>query len=506
MAEPRVSPKAKTVSPEPLELAETLLAALDAADARGAGAGGPEAGCPEATAWSAGAQDPYEDLGPIGAGAMGSVTAVRDRRLGRVVAMKQMHDAHATSAAARRFLIEALVTGNLEHPGVPAVYERGVRAGKAYYTMRKASGRTLGDAIRALGSLRERLSLVPAIVNAAHTLGYAHERGVVHRDVKPDNVLLGDHGEATVLDWGIAKVSAHGGGEGLAARLDLTNDPHLTQQGAAMGTPAYMSPEQARGEVSRVGPASDVFALGACLYAVLTGQPPFRGATVAECVKAAREARFVPVLELSPTAPRALVRICEKAMAPSPSARYRTAKALAEDLEAAQSSAYFGERPRLEGAIAQAMMVVVALTLVGGSVALWTASSTLREQGTGGLLVLVLTAAGLTLTGLDARTRGALRLDRWAWTALTLTALMAVGGTSAALASTFHAAARPENLADAARYRAIVAGGVYESLGGLIVAASCLAFQVLARTLTARARRGERPSPSEADEAAPDRA
>lgn len=494
------SPKAATLSPEPLELAETVLAAIEDEAAHGPG---PET---EATSWTTGAGDPYEDLGPIGAGAMGNVTAVRDRRLGRVVAMKQMHDTHATPAAARRFLIEALVTGNLEHPGVPAVYERGVRAGKAYYTMRKVSGRTLGDAIRGLTTTRERLSLVPAIVNAAHTLGYAHERGVVHRDVKPDNVLLGAHGEATVLDWGIAKIAGHDDAPGLAAHLGLADDTHLTQQGAAMGTPAYMSPEQARGELSRVGPTSDVFALGACLYAVLTGHPPFHGATVAECVKAAREARFVPIIELAPMAPRTLVRICEKAMAAKPAARYPTAKALAEDLEAAQSSAYFGERPYIEISIARAVMGVVALTLVAGSIALWTNSSTLHEQGMGALLVLILTAAGLTLSGLDARTRGALRLDRWAWAALILTALMAMGGTSAALASTFHRASHPEVVADAARYRAMVAEGVYESLGGLIVAASCLAFQVLARTLTAGTRRGERPSASETDEAAPDRA
>lgn len=441
----------------------------------------------------------------LGEGGMGTVYRALDTRLSRRVALKVVRMGDAASADARaRLMREARAAASLTHPNVVGVYDVGEHDGTPFIAMELVRGRSLrtyvGDASVPLAKRIEWL------VDVARALDAAHRAGLVHRDVKPDNVLLGAHGEATVLDWGIAKIAGHDDAPGLAAHLGLADDTHLTQQGAAMGTPAYMSPEQARGELSRVGPTSDVFALGACLYAVLTGHPPFHGATVAECVKAAREARFVPIIELAPMAPRTLVRICEKAMAAKPAARYPTAKALAEDLEAAQSSAYFGERPYIEISIARAVMGVVALTLVAGSIALWTNSSTLHEQGMGALLVLILTAAGLTLSGLDARTRGALRLDRWAWAALILTALMAMGGTSAALASTFHRASHPEVVADAARYRAMVAEGVYESLGGLIVAASCLAFQVLARTLTAGTRRGERPSASETDEAAPDRA
>lgn len=205
----------------------------------------------------------YELLSLVGEGGMGRVVSARDRQFDRLVAVKELSGAGFSNEALRRFSTEAVVTGNLEHPGIAPVFERGVRDGTPYYVMRLVRGRTLMQAIASTSSLDERLALLPAVVRVAHTLGFAHERGVVHRDVKPENVILGTHGETLLLDWGIAKV------RGLTSS-DPTDGPTSvgtqTQMGTVMGTPMYMAPEQARGDTDAIDERTDVFALGAMLY------------------------------------------------------------------------------------------------------------------------------------------------------------------------------------------------------------------------------------------------
>lgn len=231
----------------------------------------------------------YEDLGLIGVGGMAEVRRVRDRRLNRVMAMKILRrDIAGDLALAARFVEEAQATAQLQHPGIVPVHEIGQLAdGRCYFTMKEVQGRTLTDAIdevhalpaHAAGatsaggwSLRRLIDVFRAVCEA---VAYAHSRGVVHRDLKPQNVMVGAFGEVLVLDWGIAMVAGRDAGID-AVRTDRSEDDALaTSLGTVAGTPAYMPPEQARGEIARLGPASDVYALGATLYQILSGRPPY---------------------------------------------------------------------------------------------------------------------------------------------------------------------------------------------------------------------------------------
>ncbi len=170
--------------------------------------------------------------------------------------------------------------------------------------MRKIAGQPLSAAIRDAKTLEQRLALVPAVIRAAHTLGFAHERGVVHRDVKPDNIVLGAHGETVILDWEIAKVRGlmdeHGPDSPLA---NVATAGEGTVAGAVLGTPSYMAPEQAQGNVDAIDPRTDVFSLGAALYETLTGRPLYREATVMLTLSAAGMTRFEPIDRLAPEVP-----------------------------------------------------------------------------------------------------------------------------------------------------------------------------------------------------------
>ncbi len=258
----------------------------------------------------------------LGRGGMGRVLRLEDTHLEREVAIKELLAQHHPSsssqgpALANLFIKEAQVLARLEHPGIVPIYELGRRPdGTPYYAMRKIRGRQLSVALEACGSLDERLSLLPHLVDVAHTAGFAHAQGIVHRDLKPANVMIGSFGETLVVDWGLAQVSGQRDGEG-----------HIA------GTPAYMSPEQVKGE--RVDARSDVWAMGVMLYELLSGSPPYDAPSVTELLNRVRTHEVPPLLKREPKVPKPLAAVVQKALQRDPSLRYENGEALALALEA----------------------------------------------------------------------------------------------------------------------------------------------------------------------------
>jgi len=257
------------------------------------------------------------DGGPLllGEGGMGRVEAVQDLHLGRTVARKVLLDDRDPARRAR-FAAEARITGQLEHPGIVPVYELGWSDdGRPYYTMRRVAGRTLAATLSEAGDLAGRLELLGHFTALAQAMAFAHSRGVVHRDLKPSNVMIGDYGETLLLDWG------------LAATLDSDSGAGA---GQVMGTPAYMSPEQALGRHHAIGPASDTWSLGVMLYELLTGQRAFTGATSAEVVAAVRIGTFTPVLTLEADCPPELAAVCRRCLSRRSEDRPTVAELVAE--------------------------------------------------------------------------------------------------------------------------------------------------------------------------------
>jgi PAS domain S-box-containing protein len=276
-------------------------------------------------------------------GGIGRIWLARDTAFGRNVALKELRPERAALATHRtRFLQEARITGQLEHPGIVPVYELALRSEdqQPFYTMRFVRGRTLSEAARAwhqtrVRTQREMLGLVPllnAFVTVCNTIGYAHSRGVIHRDLKGENVVLGDYGEVVVLDWGLAKlVNRKEEPDDPSVVVDdvSSNDLGLTVQGQAMGTPAYMAPEQAAGRLDLIDRHTDIYGLGAILYEVLTGRPPFSGADMHEVLRKVREDQPLLPREQWAEVPPALEGICMRALAKSPSDRFASAVELA---------------------------------------------------------------------------------------------------------------------------------------------------------------------------------
>ncbi len=285
-------------------------------------------------------------------GALGAIYVARDDELNRDVALKRMKDEPACDPNCRmRFVREAEITGRLEHPGIVPVYGLcQFPDGRPEYAMRFIEGESLRVAIArhheqkggsAGGAEAPALALpklVRRFLDVCNAISYAHNRGVVHRDIKPANIMLGAYGETLVVDWGLAK--SIGRPEESADDLAATLRPS-SQSGegtptiGAVGTPSYMSPEQASGANERVSFASDIYGLGATLYCLLTGKAPFQGESdgVRDVLLRVRSGGFQKPRELNPAVPRALEAVCLKAMALEPDRRYKTAKALAEDIE-----------------------------------------------------------------------------------------------------------------------------------------------------------------------------
>jgi PAS domain S-box-containing protein len=284
-------------------------------------------------------------------GGIGRVWLARDVEFGRNVALKELRPERADHATHRaRFLQEAHITGQLEHPGIVPVYELILQPQnqQPFYTMRFVKGRTLSEAARqyhrsrtlAPGGLFDFVSLLSAFVTVCHTIAYAHSRGVIHRDLKGENIVLGDFGEVVVLDWGLAKLIDRSDGEADHTRIGIedTTNSDLTVYGQTIGTPAYMAPEQAEGLLSEIGCHTDIYGLGAILYEILTGRAPFSGSNTFDVLRKVREDPPVRPHEFWKEVPLGVEDICMRALAKRPNDRFASATELAKAVESWQET------------------------------------------------------------------------------------------------------------------------------------------------------------------------
>jgi serine/threonine-protein kinase len=261
----------------------------------------------------------YKILGQLGRGGMGVVYKARQRGLNRFVALKMvLAGAHADSDQLARFQIEAEAVARLQHPNIVQIHEVGEHDGMPFFSLEFVDG---GPLDRKLGGKpqppREAAQLCATLARAMH---FAHAQGIIHRDLKPANVLLTADGIPKITDFGLAK------------RLETEEDSSQTRTGTVIGTPSYMAPEQARGDVRELGPHSDLYSLGAMLYEFITGKPPFRGRTSMDIVVKVTREEVVPPSRLQPDVPRDLETICIKCLQKEPAKRYTNCYELAEDL------------------------------------------------------------------------------------------------------------------------------------------------------------------------------
>lgn len=272
----------------------------------------------------------YEVTEILGQGGMGIVYKARHLALNRPVALKMIRTGqNADPGELVRFKSEAQAAARLQHPSIVQVFEVGEHAGLPFFALELVDGGSLAARLaQRLPSPTEAAGLVETLAQAMH---FAHCRNVVHRDLKPANVLLTAEGLPKVTDFGLAR--------------QLDADSSQTRTGVVMGTPSYMAPEQASGQTHAAGPAADVYALGAILYVMLTGQPPFKGATSLETLDQVRGKDPVPPSRLQPRLPRDLETICLKCLAKEPERRYASAQELAEDLRRFQNGEPIRARP-----------------------------------------------------------------------------------------------------------------------------------------------------------------
>jgi WD40 repeat protein/tRNA A-37 threonylcarbamoyl transferase component Bud32 len=269
--------------------------------------------------------DGYEILGELGRGGMGTVYKARQKSLKRVVALKVIRSAGlGEPQRLARFQAEAEAVARLQHPNIVQIYEVGRQDGTPYFSLEYVEGGSLADRLAGKPQApRESAALAETLARAMH---YAHQRSVIHRDLKPANVLLAGGGGRTPLPDCVPKITDFG----LAKQLE--GQDGRTLPGVIVGTPSYMAPEQAEGRANEVGPLADVYSLGATLYELVTGRPPFGGETMLDTLEQVRSEEPVPPARLVPRLPADLQTICLKAMVKAPARRYGSALALAEDL------------------------------------------------------------------------------------------------------------------------------------------------------------------------------
>jgi tetratricopeptide (TPR) repeat protein len=259
----------------------------------------------------------YEILGELGRGGMGVVYKAWQKGLDRTVALKMvLTAAHATAAELTRFRTEGQAVARLQHPNIVQIYEVGEQQNCPYFSLEYVDGGSLDRKIA-----KEPLTAVQAarmVQILAEAMDCAHRRGIIHRDLKPANVLLTADGSPKITDFGLAK--------------RFEEDVGQTRTGAIMGTPSYMAPEQAEGKTHELGPPADIYSLGAILYDLVTGRPPFRGESVLDTLSQVKSLEPVPPSRLQTTLPRDLETICLKCLRKEPAKRYATAADLAEDL------------------------------------------------------------------------------------------------------------------------------------------------------------------------------
>ena len=318
--------------------------------------------------------DRYEQIAEHARGGLGRIVRAVDRRLGRTVAVKELLRRDEWHEA--RFMREALITARLEHPGIVPVHEAGRWPnGDPYYVMKLVEGRTLKELMTQHRGLRERLGLLPHLIAVADAVGYAHSEGVIHRDVKPSNVIVGAFGETIVIDWGLARDERRDVAEPTPEDLLASGSGVSTVSGKVVGTPAYMAPEQARGEL--VDARADVYAIGAVLYELLSGKAPHADETPEAVLDRVLAGPPAPLGAVAPNVPSELADIVAKAMARVPAERYANATVLAEDLRRFQTgklvsahaySAWGLIRKKLaqyRGVVAVAAASAIALGAVG---------------------------------------------------------------------------------------------------------------------------------------------
>jgi len=351
----------------------------------------------------------FELLAEVGRGGMGVVYRARDLTLDREVAVKLLLEKFATnSATAGRFLEEARITGQLQHPGIPAVYQAGTSSdGRPFLAMKLIKGQTLDDLLKS-GATVDALAVFEAIGQA---VGYAHAHGVIHRDLKPANVMVGAFGEVQVMDWGLAKLLTRSRDAERSVesdpsvttpqteiRLGRDSETPMTQHGSVLGTPAFMAPEQAAGDLNNVDTRSDVFGLGAILCVLLTGSPPYEGRDAMSvrinAVRGKTQAAHarLDACEADPD----VVALCKRCLAFEPNDRPKTADEVAVAVAGLRRAAddrvrqaeltgaraiveAVGQRKRRKSL--QWAAVVVIWVLVGGATAaLWQAKRAMRAE------------------------------------------------------------------------------------------------------------------------------
>ncbi len=294
----------------------------------------------------------FKILRPHDEGGLGKVSVALDTELDREVALKEIKPHYADDAISRsRFLLEAEITGGLEHPGIVPIYSLGATAdGRPYYAMRFIKGDNLAIAIKQFHENTSkadrsvaRRRLLGRFLDICNAVYYAHQRGVLHRDLKPGNIMLGEYGETLVVDWGLAKPMEQAEPPNVSdVRMDDREAPLQPRSGSAVdttllgsviGSPHYMSPEQACGENDRLGPTTDVYSLGATLYTLLTNCKPVAGESIQEILENVRIGKRLTARQQLPRVDIALGAICDQAMALDPNDRYPSVRQLANDIE-----------------------------------------------------------------------------------------------------------------------------------------------------------------------------